>query len=292
MPEQIDTFMCVHDRDIGYLFELSLRSYLLNFEPKGRLILISNDRQHLAEYVNQIGLENKVEVYGDADWLSQRELTLPGWYRQQIVKLRAYEFCTTPNFCNLGADAMLLQPVYASDLVQDGFPILYYYRHMPPSLHLAYEFLRVLYIARILEVRPQRSLRYVDFINDLFCFNREILIELHSHLTRRYGSEPYYRLVQGFGTDKRNYKKFGEWTLYNMFLLDHLNYPVTIKNSAAGFLHQVHSLRTFKQYRFDSKVVHFVSKDFDVATIKQAISQHGLALGGQFAEPRARAHAT
>src|SRR4051812_18442071 len=118
--------MCVHHREIEYLLEMVLRSYKLNFLPKGRLMLITNDVPQLRSFIERIGFTEQVTISDDHDWLSKQELELPGWFRQQIIKLRAYEFCETENFCCLGADTVLLQPITESDLTDNGRPMLYY----------------------------------------------------------------------------------------------------------------------------------------------------------------------
>lgn len=279
MHTNIDTFMCVHHHDLDYLCQLALRSYLVNFEPKGRLILICNDRAQLQAFADWAGLSAAVVLSSDDEWLSARECTLPGWYRQQVIKLRAYQFCEGDHFCNLGADTVLLQPVQYDDLVAGNFPILYYRRHMPPTIHLAYEWQRVGHVGRILQLKPVRARRYVDFINDVFCFNRDALMGLEQRLRTLYGNDPYYTLLRSLGTHPRDQKKFGEWTLYSTYVLDWLKHDVTLRNSAAGFSHQVHSVRSLRRYQFDSKVVHFVSKEFDVEHIEQLIMQQQCALG-------------
>lgn len=277
--QPIDAFICVHKRDVGYLFELALRSYMVNFEPKGRLTLITNDRGYLTDYVARMGLEGEVSVSGDEEWLSRQELGLPGWYRQQIIKLRSHQLCATEHLCSLGADTVLLQPITYDDLVAGELPILYYRSHMPPDIHWWYECRRVASVARILGVWPGRALRYIDFISDLFCFNREVLASLNRELERRYGEQPYASLLGGLSTTPGDQRRFGEWTLYSTYLLDGLRRPVTLRDSARGFLHQVHSGRTLGRYRFDTKVVHFVSKELDRERIRGAIVSHGLALG-------------
>ncbi len=274
--KKMDAFICVHRRDVGYLLEMVLRSYTVNFQPQRHLMLISNDLPYLRDFIERLGLSQQVSLSSDEDWLSKDELTLGGWYKQQLIKLRAYQFCETENFCNLGADTLLLQPLSYSDLVKDGLPVMYYTRHMPPNLHYLYEWLRVGNIARILQVKPGKSRRYVDFINDLFCFNRSELMGLNRHLEKLYGPNYFYNLLCDFGSDPRNQKKFGEWTLYNMYILECVKRPVEIRNSAAGFLTQLHNLSALEQFRFDSKVAHFVGKDFDVDYIKnQVIRQQG-----------------
>lgn len=275
----IDVFMCVHRRDVGYLFELALRSYLRNFEPKGTLMLVTNDQPFLAEFIANLGLADVATVTSDNEWLSQRELMLPGWYRQQIIKLRAYEFCTTEHFCNLGADTVLLQPITSADLIADDFPVLYYRRHRVPNPHILFEYQRVTAIGHILKTHPWRAYRYGDFISDLFCFDRATMQSLNVKMQQLYGSEPYHTVLHGLGSGPENYNKFGEWTLYSVYLLDCLKLDLTMRNAAAGFLYQAHSERDFRRYRFDSKVVHFVSKDFDLGRIESELGKRGILRG-------------
>jgi hypothetical protein len=277
--QHLDAFVCVHRRDVGYLLETVLRSFFVNFKPRRNLMLVTNDLPHLQAFIDRMGWGSRVYLSSDNDWLSKDELELPGWYRQQVIKLRAHEFCETANFCNLGADTLMLQPVTMNDMTQDGLPVTYYTRHMPPDNHWLYEWMRVSYVARILHTKPTVSRRYVDFINDLFCFNRQEQIDLNRYLQKLYGQNTYYNLLRDMGTDPRNMKKFGEWTLYTMYALDVVKRPATVRNTRAGFLSQVHSLRSLGRYNFDTKVVHFVGKNFDVDYIKSQIIQRDFELG-------------
>ncbi len=279
MSEQrLDTFVCVHQRDVGYLLELVLRAYETNFIPKGRLLMISNDVEHLREFCERTGVGQGAILSSDSDWLSKSELELPGWYRQQIIKLRSYEFCDTPNFCNLGADTVLLQPIGAEDLVTNGFPNLYYTSHRFPDPHVRFEKERVAQIGRILQSETQNAERYTDFINDLFCFNGDALRDLNAYLVRLYGDDPYASLLHGFDDASANRNKFGEWTLYSVYLLDVIKRPLVVKNTKPDFLYQVHSKLGLRTYRFNTKVAHFVGKDFDLDYIKQQIARRNLQL--------------
>jgi len=275
--ETLDTFICVHRRDIDYLFEISLRSYLLNFIPKRRLVLITNDLVRLKHFVERFELGGQITLSSDEDWLSKRELTLRGWYRQQIIKLRSYEFCETDNFCSLGADTILLRKIFYHDLVKDTYPFLFHTQHNVGSPDFLWEQSRCDHVAELLQV--QRSfLSSVDFINDLFCFNKEDLISLNKYLQNLHGPNCFYRLLCQLG-DKEGNQKFGEWTLYAVYLLEYLKRDVTLRNLGEGFLRQVHDLEDLPNYKFDSKVVHFVNKAFSVEAIKEGIRFHNLELG-------------
>jgi hypothetical protein len=283
-PHQLDTFVCVHSRDLEHLFELALRSYEVNFQPKGQLFLITNDLPALRELLARTGLGAGAHLMADNDLLSASEQTLPGWYRQQIIKLRAYEFCQSENFCNLGADTLLLQPVPAADLIAGGLPILYYNGPgrrglIAPDFWMDrwYELARLDYIARILRVRPTVARHYVDFIFDLFCFNRAYLADLHQYLVKQYGPDCFYTLLNGLGDADR--KQFGEWTLYSTYLLDCVGAPVEVRDSAASFLRQIRNRRILQSYQFDSKVVHFVDKTLDPREIAARIAGSALPLG-------------
>lgn len=276
--QPIDAFICVHKRDVDYLLELVLRSYEVNFVPKGRLTLITNDLPYLQAFIERTGVVPDAILTSDADWLTASEMQLPGWYRQQVIKLKAYQFCASANFCNLGADTILLQPITHDDLIAGDLPVQYYSQHRFPDLHVLYERGRVQHVARILGVKPDISLRYIDFINDVFCFNRELLIKLNKYLEAEYGQDYYYNLLCDLDNSHSDRNKFGEWTLYSVFVLDALKLSPEIRNTRGGFLHQVHSSRAIHRYRFNTKAVHFVGKDFDLNYIRRQIQLSGSAL--------------
>lgn len=268
-----DVFICVHSSDVSYLLELAVQGWRVNFRPKAKLYLISNERGPVQEFVDRTGLTDVATITTDGDWLSAKEMELPGWYKQQLVKLRSYRICQTPNFCNLGADTLLLRPIDADDLLSDGYPITYY-TNRPRKLldiHYRYELFRNLSVARFLRTVPLRTLRYVDFITDLFTFNREDLIALDERMHRLHGPDAYYKLLKDYGRRVQNQKKFGEWTLYTMFVLDCLGRTPTIRDMSRGFLRQIYSQAALDNFDFDSTVLHLVSKDFKMAEVRNRL---------------------
>lgn len=298
----IDTFVCVHERDLGPLFEMALRAHQRHFLPKGALILIANDLPKLRDFVERIGLAAGTVLSTDEEWLSRGELALPGWYRQQVIKLRAHRFCASERFCNLGADTLLLDDITAEDFVAEGRPVLYYSRATTlgravlglDPLRRRYERRRVEHVAAILGVTPRRARGYADFINDLFCFDRDYLDGLNAHLERRHGPDCYTRLLGALGDGRPDtnpfgnwtQNRFGEWTLYSTYVLDLLKADVAMRNAATGYLEQIHSARQLRFSRFDARVVHLVAKGFDPAEIAAKIAARG---DGATQAPRGRA---
>lgn len=296
----IDTFVCVHARDLGPLFAATLESHRRHFRPGGGLLLICNDLPRLRDFVARHGLEGRAALGTDVEWLSRRELALPGWYRQQVIKLRAHRFCATPRFCCLGADTLLLGDITADDFVTgDGRPVLYYSRATSLAqaalglepLRRRYERGRVDHVARILGVEPRRARRYADFINDLFPFERDALEGLNAHLERRYGPEPYAALLGALGDGRPDtnpfgnwtQNRFGEWTLYSVYVLDLLGAAVALRNAADGYLQQVHSARQLRLTRLDARVVHLVAKERDLGAVVAKIAPRDPALADYLA---------
>jgi hypothetical protein len=295
----LDTFICVHDRDLGPLFEVVLRSYQRHFKPKGQLLLICNDVAKLRDFLARTGLGQGATVSADEEWLSPQEQTLPGWYRQQIIKLRAHKFCDSADFCSLGADTVLLQPIEATDFVDGDRAVLYYHKatkageYLRNLHHLRYERDRVKHVARLLHVTPRRARRYGDFISDLFCFRREYLVALNDYLEQRYGAEPYYELLRELGNGQPDtnpfggwtQNRFGEWTLYSVYVLDCLRADVAVRNGVPQFMQQVHSQRQLRHSRFDAKVIHLVAKDLDLGAVRTRIAARDAELAAPLQEP-------
>src|SRR5205807_82996 len=74
-------------------------------------------------------------------------------------------------------------PINVSDLLApDGTPRLRFFRYAHPAPHLAFERCRVLNVAALLGVSPERSFVPGDFICDLFVMQRSTLAGLRDHL--------------------------------------------------------------------------------------------------------------
>lgn len=268
--------MCVHERDLDRLFELALRSCVRNLQPRRHVRVVCNCLAPLQEFLARTGLAHAIaEISEDADWLSSAELALPGWYRQQIIKLRAHRICETAACCCLGADTLLLRPVEESDLLKGGRPILYFNRYPEGGRHLEYERARVRHVGALLGLQTDLAYEYGDFIFDLFCFDRDYLHSLEAYLHRRHGPDCFAHLLEGRSDSPAERGRFGEWTLYSVYVLARFAGEFQVENSDSRYLRQVHRAHDLTRFRFDSKVVHFVDKSFDVQDIRRRLHEHG-----------------
>jgi hypothetical protein len=278
----LDVFMCVHGRDIGTRLAASLDSYTLNFGPKGALHLVSNEPRKLESFVARSGLDLNPVISADEDWLRPRETALPGWFKQQLIKLRAYRFCRSDHFCNLGADTLLVRPIVSADLIGESGPVLYYSMPALPNHHTWFEARRLFHIARILRVWPLRSAPYVDFINDFFCFERARLEQLDDWVSGEYGPDGYADLLAGLDPVHQQ-TRFSEWALYSVFVLDRQRAPATLRNTRRGHLQQIHSPRMLRSAEFTAKVIHLVNRGMDDALIGRKLASVGSPLSRYFA---------
>lgn len=268
----MDAFLCVHRRDLDYLFPLAVTSLVRHFAPLRDLHVVTNDVSYARDVLAELIPGTAVSVTPDEQWLSASERGLPGWYRQQIVKLRSYEICGTELFTSLGADTILLREVTVDDVVAGGEPVLWKTRHRLPGVHYRYERGRVRHVGELLGVTPTRAARHVDFINDLFTFEAATLRRLDAHLVERYGPDPYGTLLAGRGTTVAEQQRFGEWTTYATFVLDVEGRSPTVRDTTDGFLTQIHTARHLRRFGYDSQVVHVVRKDLDVEQVRAGVA--------------------
>jgi hypothetical protein len=211
-------------------------------------------------------------VLDDEEVLPATLLGLPGWCKQQVIRLHADLICGTPLVACLSADTIIFKPLTSKHLFSESVPILFYNRYLHTARHLIYERQRVENVARILKVRPLRSWPLGDFIMDFMLFDSMRLRELREYLTALYGDEAFLRILPKKCDTIEQKAAFGEWTLYAVFLLDVLKAKIPVRNSMNRFIAQVHSAKEFAAFHFDAHVVHFVDKSFELSRILAALN--------------------
>jgi len=275
---KIDVLITVGERDINRLFRLSLNSCIKNLDLLNDIFIVTNSKVQVIECLKTIDLKcRNITVFQDSEVLPPDLNSLPGWFRQQLIKLHADQIAKTRLIACLGADTVILKKVQPQDIVFEGRPIHYYNRDPQWPGFLQYERGRVANVAKILCVKPVRSLPFGDFIMDFSVLSAEYLIKLRKYLSQLYGVNPFIKIIpSGYPITPLMKKSFGEWTLYSVFILDVLNLNLAVRNSNSQFLAQVQNEAGLRKYGFNSKIVHFVKKTFDLDYIKSRLAEFEL----------------
>jgi len=278
--EKIDVLICVAEGDLGDIYEYCIYACMKNFKPLNHLYVVSPNSEKTKRFHIDRGLfVEKIKFLDDVDVISQACNHYPGWYKQQMIKLRADSICSTRFICCLGSDAIILKPVYYDMLIKDEKAYLYYNRYRMPSIHLEYERTRLDNISKILQTTPKRSYMIGDFIMELMIFDRIYLNELMAHLYDLHGSEFFDKYANNIYANLQQKTMFGEWSLYSVFVLDVLKEQVPLKNANNQYMTHLHSPADLKDYDYSSVVAHFVDKNFDKNEISARL-EHILGIRG------------
>lgn len=240
-----------------------------------RVYLVTDQPRQGENLVAALGLPG-VSVVPDSEVLSAREELLPGWYKQQVIKLRADRILRGGILCVLSGDTLLARPLAISEVVApSGRPYLYVNRYCYPSPHLAYERRRVRAVAQLLDVTPARSLDLGDFISDFFCFERDVLKVAITRLEQRFG-QPWTRILEGRGTSEADQAGFGEYTLYAVAALELLPEQPPVRVRQETHVLQLHSRHAFDRARFEAPIVHIVAKEITVGEVADRAASFGV----------------
>jgi Family of unknown function (DUF6492) len=274
--QDIDVVLCVGHRDVERLFIHSLHSCLQHFAPLGRVYLVSDVPDRVRQLIAKHGLESAATVFADQDVLPVAFHGLPGWLRQQVIKLMADSITHSEYIGCMGADTIILRRVFWEDIVSDSGPILYFNRYRHPGPHLNYERQRIRNVANLLGVKPTRSLPLGDFVMDFNVFERTKLTLLRSYIRALHGDLGLLSILPERCDTLEDRALFGEWSLYAVYLLDVVCAPNEIRNSASKHLVQIHSQSDLERFTFDAKIVHFVNKNFSMREIGRRLVEYDI----------------
>ena len=272
--------MCVGPADLDRLFLYSLRSCVQRVADVDKVVIVTPCREQLLARLTSAGpLSVPIEVIEDCEALPRAYASLPGWCKQQAIKLHGDHLTGQAPFICLGADTVVLRSIELPDLFEGNTPILYYNRYHFDCAHLSYERKRVDAVARVLRVEPVRAREFGDFIMDLTVLDPAVLTGLRAYLEQLYGQDALTKVMPRTPENLAQKQTFGEWTLYAVFLLDVLGMEVPIRNSNSLHLAQVHSHRELERFGFDAKIVHFVSKAFNMSELASKFQSLGVGIG-------------
>lgn len=262
---KIDILICVNKSDINYLFKYSLQSFLDNLPFIENIYVVTNDYEYMKIFLTENNFYSfNIFIIDEHDILPSYVSNFSGWYKQQIIKLSADNFCKSKYILCLGADVIIREELTINDFFYQKEPIIYFNRYKSTDKHLIYERERLLNITRILKTKP--SLAYIlgDFIFDAMIFKKEYLLQLRQYLTKLYGQNFWNKIIINQATNLEEKKYFGEWTMYALFVESILKIKPLKKNANNTFFYQIHSQSELDSFNFDSKIMHIVPKDINI----------------------------
>lgn len=257
----MDVLMCAGPTDVHGLFPVALR-LVDQHCPWLRRVHVVTPAPELARSAlstTQAALHKRVMIHADHDVAGTRAMSLPGWFRQQYIKLHADMVCDTEKFVCVGADTLVLDPVVEDDLIRDELPLLRYFRYEQSTPHLNFERTRVRNVARQLAVEPSRALPPGDFICDVFPMAATHLRCLRTRLDALYGPGGLTELLERFGQRRGPDNRTGEWTMYAVFILDVLAARPQLRLAGRDWAVQIHTPADMARPGWHAaRIIHFV----------------------------------
>lgn len=264
----VDVLMCAGRADVHGLFEVTLQLVDRHCAWARRIHVVTPDPRAARERLAPHRLRHDVVVHADGHVVPEHATRLPGWFRQQYVKLHADLICGTEQVVCIGADALVLDPITEHDLYRDGRPVLRFFRYDEPTPHLHFERTRILNVAAQLAARPTRTFLPGDFICDVFPMSAAHLRGLRSHLDSMYGPDGLARVLGALGEPQRPDNRTGEWSMYAVFVLDVLRDSTPVRLADRGWARQIHIADDLARSEpYGARIVHFVHEPGGAAAL-------------------------
>ncbi|MPZ66986.1 MAG: hypothetical protein GEU83_16225 [Pseudonocardiaceae bacterium] len=268
--------MCAGPADVHGLFETAVR-LVDRHCPWARSIHIVAPQPHAArERIALHRLSHRPVVHADQEVVPEPVMHLPGWFRQQYVKLHADLVCGVEQVVCIGADTLVLDPIAEHDLYRDGLPLLRFFRYDEPNPHLPFERTRVLNVAAQLATQPDRTFLPGDFVCDVFPMADSHLHALRSHLDRLHGPDGLARVLGALGQPRRQDNRTGEWTMYAVFVLDALRDSTALLLADRGWAQQIHTAADLaRSAPYSAHIIHFVHEPGGTAAVLADLEKSG-----------------
>ncbi len=255
--------MCAGADDVRGLFAVALGLLLENCPWVSAIHVVTPEPEAAREASAPLPApwRRRIAFHHDRELAGARGMSLPGWFRQQYIKLHADRVCESESLVCVGADSLVLEPVHERDFLSASIPILRYFRYEGAAPHLYFERVRVLNAAGLLQTKPERSFLPGDFICDFFPMKLSHLRSLRAHLDTLYGADGLYSILERLGPAAKPDNRFGEWTMYSVFVLDVLHESVPLRLAEDNWARQVHSPHDMlKKKRYSARIVHFAQE--------------------------------
>ena len=278
--EKIPCLICVSETDLNYLFEFSLKTCLKNVDFLSEIFVVTPNTE-LAKIVISKNTpppcQMPIHVLSDDTCLSKKENEMCGWSKQQLLKLRCNEITKSENILSVGADTVIIKNLLLQSFYSTKKIIVNFRTHGAEKKHFDFEINRVKNIYTLLGIKPSNAPdeNFKDYIFDVFLFNTQLLLELKKYLSKKFGTDYFFKLFPFQIKSYADMNQIGEWSLYTIFAIEILKYPFVFQDGT-NFLYQVHTQRELSSYNFKNDTVHFVRKDFDKNYIFTQLIKHNI----------------
>lgn len=263
--KKIPGVICSSENDLQYLFEYSLITCLKKIDFLNELFVVTPNPEIALKVISKIVSDCRIPIHivKDDELLSKSENKMCGWSKQQILKLRSYEICEAENILSVGADTVTLNKLFLNDFCTPQNIVVNYRNHKTVNKHFRFEINRVKNIYNLFGITTtSQNENLHDFIFDIFLFKSSVLLELNRHLTKKFGSDYFLKILPHHVSGYGEMEKIGEWSLYTIFAIEVLKCPFVFQDGTA-LLHQIHTESELRNYDYKNKAVHFVRKDFN-----------------------------
>lgn len=118
----IDCVLPIKKSDLGRFLNLhsTIEKY---FKCEGTIYVITLDKEfaHIGNYFKQIGKPYSVFPEGEiAPCFRSGGTKLPGWWKQQLLKIAIVDKVQTPYYLTLDADCLIVREIHEGDLIRGG----------------------------------------------------------------------------------------------------------------------------------------------------------------------------
>lgn len=223
----------------------------------------------LLKDITKVNNSISIKFYTDAFLLNSIEMLMPGWCRQQLIKLKSYKIVPNENIVVIGGDVLLLRgiKVILEYIKFDEDKIIIPVRkHHFEDVHLKYEIERNKNVYELFSTPFEAGNNCInkDYIFDIFPFKRTYLLKLDSYITRKYGGLSY--IFPSEINSLEDMKVIGEWSIYCIFTQLFYGERCMIKDFT-NLTFQVHSDVYLEKLNCSYLSVHVVNKNYNLLNI-------------------------
>ena len=187
--QKLDAVLPLMLRDYAR-FEILQKSFKVFFKDLGKFWVVTLD--HEFDQIKSLISDEQYCVISESSLVPEFKIftsssrfslfrSLPGWFKQQVIKIAIADKIETDFYITLDADVICTRPVCYGDLIRDGRAICYIHRtHEHPDWYG--------WVEKVLKMNSRSR----DFLHNVtpVVINKHAMLELQTYLTQVYHAKP------------------------------------------------------------------------------------------------------